>query len=155
LRSYQKQGYDWLGFLREYSFGGILADDMGLGKTLQTLSMLQREKESGPSQPSLVVMPTSLIYNWVAEARKFTPSLKVLVHTGPQRNSDPLEFAAYDVIFTTYGLVRSDLDMLAKFPFHYLILDESQMIKNPSSKTAKSSQRSRRQPPPFAHGYPR
>ncbi len=138
LRSYQKQGYDWLGFLQEYSFGGILADDMGLGKTLQTLSLLQREKENGPTQASLVVMPTSLIYNWVAEARKFTPSLKVLIHTGSQRNTDPLEFSQYDVIFTTYGLVRSDLEMLAKFPFHYLILDESQMIKNPSSKTAKA-----------------
>lgn len=138
LRSYQKQGYDWLGFLRENNLGGILADDMGLGKTLQTLSLLLREKEEGASQPSLVVMPTSLIYNWSAEARKFAPSLRVLAHTGGQRVTDAAEFSKYDLILTTYGLVRSDLEMLASFPFHYLILDESQMIKNPSSKTARA-----------------
>lgn len=138
LRTYQHQGYNWLRFLQEYHFGGILADDMGLGKTLQTLSLLQREKESGATQPSLVVMPTSLIHNWLAEARKFTPTLRVLVHTGAQRATDLDIFADQDVILTTYGLVRSDLDRLVKFPFNYLILDESQMIKNPGSKTAKA-----------------
>jgi superfamily II DNA or RNA helicase len=138
LRLYQKQGYNWLGFLQEHNLGGILADDMGLGKTLQTLSLLQREKENGEAQPSLVVMPTSLIYNWVAEARRFTPSLRILIHTGAQRNVDPKYFALNDVVLTTYGLVRQDVDMLGKFPWHYLILDESQMIKNPGSKTARA-----------------
>lgn len=138
LRSYQRQGYNWLGFLQEYNFGGILADDMGLGKTLQTLSLLQRDKENGATQPSLVVMPTSLIHNWLAEARKFTPSLRVMAHTGTQRTTDIHEFSKHDVIFTTYGMVRSDLEMLVRYEFHYLILDESQMIKNPGSKTAKA-----------------
>ncbi len=138
LRHYQKEGYNWLGFLQEHHLGGILADDMGLGKTLQTLSLLQREKENGATQPSLVVMPTSLIYNWVAEAQRFTPGLRILVHTGAQRNTDPKYFALNDVVLTTYGLARQDIDMLNKFPWHYLILDESQMIKNPASKTARA-----------------
>jgi superfamily II DNA or RNA helicase len=138
LRAYQKQGYNWMGFLQEHHFGGILADDMGLGKTLQALSLMLREKENGATQPSLVVMPTSLIYNWVAEARRFTPSLRVLVHTGAQRNVDPKYFALNDIVLTTYGLVRQDIEMMRNFPWHYLILDESQMIKNPSSKTARA-----------------
>lgn len=138
LRSYQQQGYNWMSFLQEFSFGGILADDMGLGKTLQTLSLLQMEKEKEVGQPSLVILPTSLVHNWVAEAGKFTPQLRILVHTGSQRNTDLRFFPKYDVIITTYGLVRQDLEMLQQFPFHYLILDESQMIKNPGSKTAKA-----------------
>lgn len=138
LRSYQKRGYDWLGFLRENGFGGILADDMGLGKTLQTLSLLQREKENGAEQPSLIVMPTSLVYNWEAEARKFTPELRILNHTGVGRTKNVANFAIYDIILTTYGIVRQDLKFLKDFPFHYVILDEGQMIKNPASKTAKA-----------------
>lgn len=138
LRAYQKRGYDWLGFLRENSFGGILADDMGLGKTLQTLSLLQCEKEAGAKQPSLIVMPTSLVYNWEAEAAKFTPELRLLNHTGVSRTKNSANFSIYDVILTTYGIVRQDLDMLRAYPFHYIILDEGQMIKNPASKTAKA-----------------
>ena len=138
LRTYQKKGYDWLCFLKEFNFGGILADDMGLGKTLQTLTLLLREKESGNETPSLVVMPTSLIYNWKSEAKKFAPQLKVHIHTGMNRAKDPAKFSKYDLILTTYGLVRQDHAMLKKFPFHYIILDESQMIKNPASKTAKA-----------------
>lgn len=138
LRTYQKQGYDWLHFLKGFSFGGILADDMGLGKTLQTLTLMLREKEQGNETPSLIVMPTSLIYNWLSEAKKFTPDLKVHVHTGVNRSKDPAKFSKYDLILTTYGLVRQDLKQLKPFPFHYIILDESQMIKNPASKTAKA-----------------
>lgn len=138
LRSYQKKGYDWLGFLRNQRLGGILADDMGLGKTLQTLCLLQAENEIGEKQPSLVVMPTSLVYNWRAEARKFTPELKILTHTGSNRTKNPANFTIYDIILTTYGIVRQDVEILKEFPFHYLILDESQMIKNPASKTAKA-----------------
>lgn len=138
LRSYQKKGYDWLGFLQEFSLGGILADDMGLGKTLQTLSLLQHEKEEGVNTPSMVVMPTSLVYNWMAEAQKFTPGLRILVHTGVNRARAVEAFTAYDLVLTTYGIVRQDLKLLKEFPFHYIILDESQMIKNPASKTARA-----------------
>lgn len=138
LRTYQKKGFDWLELLRTHGLGGILADDMGLGKTLQTLALLQKEKERGVKQPSMVVMPTSLIYNWLAEARKFTPELNILIHTGSSRTKNIANFALYDAIFTTYGLVRQDEKMMGDFPFHYIILDESQMIKNPSSKTAKA-----------------
>ena len=138
LRDYQRKGYDWLGFLQENGFGGILADDMGLGKTLQTLCLLQGEKEKKVGPPSLVIMPTSLVYNWMSEAQRFTPDLRILVHTGSSRAKDPSTFSAYDLVITTYGLARQDLEMLKTFPFHYIILDESQMIKNASSKTAKA-----------------
>jgi len=138
LRSYQKKGFDWLETLREHEIGGILADDMGLGKTLQTLALLIKEKERKVKEPSLVVMPTSLIYNWLSEARKFTPDLNILIQTGSKRTKNPANFTLYDVIFTTYGLVRQDLKILKDFPFNYVILDESQMIKNPSSKTSKA-----------------
>lgn len=118
--------------------GGILADDMGLGKTIQTLALLQKEKEEGTDSPSLIVLPTSLIQNWCNEARKFTPELKVLIHTGVGRQRRLDHFSKFDLILTTYGIVRQDIDQLKDFPFHYVILDESQMIKNPESKTAKA-----------------
>jgi hypothetical protein len=138
LRAYQKKGYEWLGFLRASSFGGILADDMGLGKTLQAISLLLREKELGNTAPSLIVMPTSLIYNWVSEAAKFAPSLRIMVHIGLHRARHVYSFQGYDLVLTTYGTVRQDLDMFRDFAWHYLILDESQMIKNPASKTSKA-----------------
>ena len=142
LRDYQKAGYNWFSFLRAYNFGGCLADDMGLGKTIQTLAMLQKVKEddlaiSAPST-SLIVMPTSLIYNWLTEARKFTPKLKIHAHTGTNRNKDVAHFANYDIIITTYGVTRVDADELKNFYFNYIILDESQNIKNPSSKSFKA-----------------
>lgn len=138
LRGYQKRGYDWLKFLGTNKLGGILADDMGLGKTLQTLTLLQHEKEKGASAPSLIVMPTSLLYNWAEEAKKFAPTLRVHLHAGLNRAKEPRSFQHVDLILTTYGTVRQDITMLRKSPFHYLILDESQMIKNPDSKTAKA-----------------
>jgi len=138
LRKYQAQGYDWLVFLKQHKMGGILADDMGLGKTLQTLSLMQAEKEAGNTTPSLVVMPTSLIYNWKNEAAKFTPQLQVHIHTGINRSKDPQAFEGYDLVLSTYGIVRQDVDLLKNFPFHYIILDEGQMIKNPESKTAQA-----------------
>ena len=138
LRAYQKKGFEWLCFLRASSFGGILADDMGLGKTLQAISLLLREKEEGNTDPSLVVMPTSLIYNWVSEAAKFAPDLRIMVHIGLGRARHVYTFKGYDLVLTTYGTVRQDLDMLRDFEWHYLILDESQMIKNPASKTSKA-----------------
>lgn len=142
LRSYQKAGYNWFSFLREYNFGGCLADDMGLGKTIQTLAMLQKIKEEDEEQltksTSLIIMPTSLIYNWLNEAKKFTPKLKIHAHTGSSRNKDISQFAKYDIIITTYGITRVDIDLLKDYYFNYIILDESQNIKNPSSKSFKA-----------------
>jgi len=143
LRPYQQAGYDWMNFLRQYRFGGCLADDMGLGKTVMTLAMLQGQKESGATEPnaarpSLLVMPTSLLYNWELEARKFTPSLRVMVYTGTYRDKNTAQFDNYDLILTSYGIVRIDIDLLSDYRFNYVILDESQAIKNPSSYITKA-----------------
>lgn len=138
LRPYQKAGYDWLRFLQEYELGGCLADDMGLGKTVQTLAMLAYQKESSRSSTSLLIMPTSLIYNWELEAKKFTPDLNILVYTGAQRVKDSSLFRGYDLVLTSYGITRLDVEVLKSFHFHYVILDESQAIKNPSSIITKA-----------------
>jgi SNF2 family DNA or RNA helicase len=138
LRPYQKAGYNWLRFLASYKLGGCLADDMGLGKTVQTLAMLQAQKESGQGGTNLLVMPTSLLYNWEMEARKFTPNLRVHVYTGTNRNKDVSRFKNYDLVLTSYGIVRLDIIELQKYYFSYVILDESQAIKNPSSNIAKA-----------------
>jgi len=138
LRPYQKAGYDWLRFLNEYNFGGCLADDMGLGKTVQTLALLAHEKSRTEGATSLLVMPTSLIYNWELEAKKFTPDLKVLVYTGSQRLKDNRQFQKYDLVLTSYGITRLDVDILKGFFFNYIILDESQAIKNPGSIISKA-----------------
>jgi superfamily II DNA or RNA helicase len=133
LRPYQKSGYDWLRFLNQYNFGGCLADDMGLGKTIQTLALLQSEKERGAKSPSLLIMPTSLLYNWALEAAKFTPDLKVMNYTGSNREKDTALFNGYDLILTSYGIVRLDIELIQSYRFNYVILDESQAIKNPAS----------------------
>lgn len=142
LRPYQKAGYDWFHFLQKYNFGGCLADDMGLGKTIQTLALLQKGKEEQAEQgvhtTSLIVMPTSLIYNWVNEAKKFTPKLKIHTHTGTFRDKNIAVFDKYDVVITTYGITRVDIEVIKEMYFHYIILDESQNIKNPSSKSFKA-----------------
>ncbi|MBC7747153.1 MAG: DEAD/DEAH box helicase family protein, partial [Methylotenera sp.] len=142
LRPYQKAGYDWFHFLQKYNFGGCLADDMGLGKTIQTLALLQKckeeQQEQGIHTTSLIVMPTSLIYNWINEAKKFTPKLKIHTHTGTFRDKDLAIFAKYDVVITTYGITRVDVELMSQMYFHYIILDESQNIKNPSSKSFKA-----------------
>ena len=140
LRPYQKAGYNWLRFVQDYQFGGCLADDMGLGKTIQTLAMLQQRHESGDNQnaASLLVLPTSLVYNWQSEAAKFTPGLRVLAYTGTYRDKNPDRFADYDVVLTSYGIVRLDTELLASYKFDYVILDESQAIKNPSSTTSQA-----------------
>ncbi|PWK72952.1 helicase-like protein [Mucilaginibacter oryzae] len=139
LRPYQKAGYNWFHFLKQYHFGGCLADDMGLGKTVQTLSLIQKHKEdtenNGGKATSLVIMPTSLIYNWLNEARKFAPQLRLMVHTGTMRYRSAEVFANYDVVITTYGISRIDIEIFKDFFFDYVILDESQNIKNPSSKS--------------------
>ncbi|KAA9331906.1 DEAD/DEAH box helicase [Adhaeribacter soli] len=138
LRPYQKAGYNWLHFVKDYKFGGCLADDMGLGKTVQTLAMLQHRKENGADSASLLVMPTSLIYNWLNEAQKFTPQLRILNYTGTYREKSASIFKHYDLILTSYGIVRLDSELLKKYYFDYIILDESQAIKNPNSNTSQS-----------------
>ena len=137
LRPYQRAGYNWLRFLNEYKLGGCLADDMGLGKTVQTLTMLQAEKDAGAGS-TLLIMPTSLIYNWEMEANKFTPELRILNYTGTLRNKDIKRFENYDLILTSYGITRLDVELLQQFYFNYIILDESQVIKNPTSNIAKA-----------------
>jgi SNF2 family DNA or RNA helicase len=141
LRTYQKAGYNWLCFLSENFLGGCLADDMGLGKTVQTLALLQREKEGGQRRTSLLVMPTSLLYNWENEARRFTPNMRILNYTGPDRTKRLDLLGFYDLVLTSYGTVRQDIDLFQQFYFHYIILDESQLIKNPASGVAKAVHR--------------
>ncbi len=198
LRPYQKAGLDWFYFLKSNQFGGCLADDMGLGKTIQTLSLLQKEKEcymqALPNVPqvslaatvdsqkmmgqavqmdlfssvndnanrtqfiqnggivapkentvkqtsircSLIIVPNSLVYNWYQEALKFTPDLKLLVYTGVNRYKNAAQFANYDLVISTYGTARVDIEVLKEFKFNYLILDESQAIKNPNSQSSKA-----------------
>jgi SNF2 family DNA or RNA helicase len=137
LRPYQKAGFNWLNFLNKFKFGGCLADDMGLGKTVQTLTLLQYLKEQHDSSPSLLIMPTSLLYNWELEANKFTPGLKVYNYTGTNRIKDASLFNNYDLVLTSYGITRLDIDILKEFYFNYVILDESQAIKNPNSNISK------------------
>lgn len=138
LREYQKSGYNWLNFLDEFGWGGCLADDMGLGKTVQMLAFLLNVSNENPGATHLIVVPRSLVFNWENEVRKFTPKLSVLRHTGSDRIKDLTSFLQYDLILTTYGLVRSDIELFREFNFHYVVLDESQAIKNPLTKTAKA-----------------
>ena len=142
LRAYQKVGYDWLQFLREYGFGGILADDMGLGKTVQMLAALAKYHEENPSAQSLVVVPTSLVHNWDAERAKFTPQLTSHVHHGtrPQTAEEYAELDA-QLIITTYNTLRNDIELLSTKTFGYAILDESHAIKNPSSQVTRAVNR--------------
>ena len=140
LRPYQKHGYDWLHFLREYKFGGILADDMGLGKTVQVLTYLQSLQEQARAQSAaLLVVPKSLITNWQRESEKFTPGLRFLEYMGNLRNKDVSIFDDYDVVITTYGTMLRDIEILHKYKFHHIVLDESQAIKNPLAKSAKAA----------------
>jgi non-specific serine/threonine protein kinase len=140
LRPYQKFGYDWLHFLREYGFGGCLADDMGTGKTIQTLAFLQSLYEREPDLPAtLLVLPRSLLFNWQREAERFTPNFKVYVHADQGRADDSEQFGVHNLVLTTYGTMLRDVDLLRKYEFHYVILDESQAIKNPLAETSKAA----------------
>ena len=143
LRDYQREGLGWLGFLREFGFGGCLADDMGLGKTIQVLALLQsraqeRAKNKQPHKPSLVVVPRSLVFNWMQEAAKFTPNLRMLDFSLPTRTTLADPFQERDVVLTTYGTLLRDILKLKDVEFDYVILDESQAIKNAQSQSAKS-----------------
>lgn len=142
LRPYQLEGLAWLQYLRAQGLGGILADDMGLGKTAQVLAHVLAEKQAGRlTHPALVVMPTSLVFNWHAEAARVTPDLRVLALHGAQRAERLLEAAQHDLVFTTYPLVWRDVDALAQQRWHLLILDEAQMVKNAGTRTAHALRR--------------
>lgn len=139
LRPYQKEGLKWLNFLDDFKLGGCLADDMGLGKTLQVISFIKHLKAKNKSKkPHLIIVPTSLIFNWNDEVQKFCPTLKINTLTGVNRTKDTSEFENYDIVLTTYGIIINDIDYLKKYEFNYIILDESQAIKNPNSKRFKS-----------------
>ena len=138
LRGYQEMGLGWLRFLDQMAWGGCLADDMGLGKTIQALALLQFLKEQEREGPSLVVTPKSLIFNWLREAQRFTPNLKTVAYTGQKRSAVFDDLAEYDLVLTTYGTVRRDIEKLAKVKFFYVMLDEGQAIKNPDSQNARA-----------------
>ncbi len=139
LRDYQKEGLNWLQFLREYNLGGILADDMGLGKTVQTLAhLLIEKKEERADLPSLVIAPTSLMVNWAREAEKFAPDLSILVLQGQDRKKKFEEILDYDIVLTTYPLLTRDADVLLNHHWHFVILDEAQNIKNPKAKASQN-----------------
>ncbi len=139
LRGYQRDGLAWLQFLRGYDLNGILADDMGLGKTVQTLGHLLIEKENGRAdRSSLVVAPTSLIPNWRSEAERFAPDLRVVVWHGPDRVE--AELGGCDLVLTSYALLARDRELLARQPWHIVILDEAQAIKNPQALATQAVQ---------------
>lgn len=139
LRPYQQAGYDWLHFLHEYGFGGCLADDMGTGKTVVTLAFLQSLRERGQAAAAdLLILPRSLLFNWEREITSFTPSLRSFIHADQQRIQDPAAFGNYDLVLTTYGIALRDVELLRQYTFSYVILDESQAIKNPFAETAKA-----------------
>ena len=140
LRDYQMEGLAWMQFLREYEFAGILADDMGLGKTIQTLAHILIEKEAGRlTKPALVVAPTSLMSNWMDEATRFAPDLRVLLLHGKERLQLFDQISNVDLVLTTYALLPRDEDLLREHEYHMIILDESQYIKNMRSKSAQTA----------------
>lgn len=140
LRDYQKFGFKWLKTLSKYGLGGILADDMGLGKTIQMLTFLLSERQEKGSEANLIIVPTSLVYNWEEEVKKFAPSLKTLLVLGTkdERNNLIKESGDYDLVITSYPLVRRDIEEYKNISFRYCVLDEAQHIKNYNSMNAKS-----------------
>ncbi len=138
FREYQTKGFGWLWFMYKYGLNGILADDMGLGKTLQALTAVQKAKEEYGPMPTLVICPTTVVFNWEAEIQKFAPSLSCLKLAGVERKQMFKEIPNYDVVITSYALVRRDVEKLKNINFRYIILDESQNIKNAMSQTAQA-----------------
>ncbi len=138
LREYQKEGLNWLNFLDEMGWGGILADDMGLGKTLQVLTFLQHIVKNNTTA-NIIVVPTTLLFNWENEIAKFSPELKAYYHYGINRTKDASVFDDYHLVFTTYGVLLRDIEVLREYQFNYAVLDESQAIKNPASRRFKAA----------------
>jgi SNF2 family DNA or RNA helicase len=157
MREYQSEGLNWLYWLQSSGLGGCLADDMGLGKTIQTLALLQHNnevhkpqerpakkdsltlfKEPSRNLTSLIVVPASLIYNWENEIKRFVPDMKVHIYKGIQRKKNTSYFECFDIIISSYHTIRQDIDIISTYNFHYIILDESQVIKNPASMIYKS-----------------
>ncbi|MBJ6723522.1 DEAD/DEAH box helicase [Geomesophilobacter sediminis] len=143
LRKYQVEGYSWLGFLYEHRFGACLADDMGLGKTIQAIALLAGLLEGGikaaeVAGPHLVVVPPSLIFNWESEIARFYPRLNVMVYRGTGRRAD---FEGVDVVLTSYGVVQRDIEELGQIPFHVIVFDEAQSIKNIHAETTGAVRR--------------
>ena len=140
LRPYQREALNWLQFLREHELAGVLADDMGLGKTVQVLAHLLEEKRCGRmDRPSLVVAPTSVVSNWKHEAERFAPGLRVLVLHGQSRKALFGRLAEHDLVLTTYPLLSRDREQLQQQPYHVLILDEAQFVKNAKTKAAQAA----------------
>lgn len=139
LREYQKEGLNWLNFLDDFGFGGCLADDMGLGKTLQIIAFILSQRKKYTFNTNLVIVPTSLIFNWQAEVEKFAPSVKILTIYGSTRVKEIDSFDSYEIILTSYGTLLSDVNFLKKYRFNYIFLDESQAIKNPDSQRYKAA----------------
>ena len=140
LRGYQREALGWLRFLRDFGFGGCLADDMGLGKTVVVLALVESRRldTTRDRRPSLVVVPRSLVFNWISEAARFTPALRVLDFAGADRHTAGAAVADVDIVLTTYGTLRRDVARLQSHVFDYVILDEAQAIKNQSTATAKA-----------------
>lgn len=139
LRDYQREGLNWLGLLDRLNFGGCLADDMGLGKTVQIIAFILHQREKYGATTNLIVVPTSLLFNWQEEIEKFAPSIKVLLHYGPERQKNISHLHEYEVVLTSYGMLLSDIRFLKTFHFNYIFLDESQAIKNPNSEKYKAA----------------
>lgn len=144
LRPYQRDGYNWLCFLYEHRLGGCLADDMGLGKTLQAISLLAAIKDGIfndsfiTNLPHMIIVPPSLIFNWEQEIKRFAPKMKVFIYSGTDRNPD---FTGYDIIITSYGIVRRDIEIFEGMNFHVIIFDEAQAIKNITAETTSAIRR--------------
>ena len=139
LRDYQKQGLDWLNYLDGFNFGACLADDMGLGKTLQIIAFILSQNKKQPKNTNLVVVPTSLLFNWQSEVEKFAPSIKIVTHYGANRIKNTAHFEGNEIVLTTYGMMLSDIRFLKEFHFNYIFLDESQAIKNPNSERYRAT----------------
>ena len=137
LRTYQKEGLGWMRYLRDVGLNGCLADDMGLGKTVQVLALLEEQRQAGEG-PFLAVLPKSLIFNWTQEAQRFTPEMRVAALAGTDRPKSADEMPEADLYLTSYPTLLRDIVWLKDLPFQYVILDESQAIKNPAAKTTKA-----------------
>lgn len=139
LRDYQKEGLNWLNLLDDFNFGGCLADDMGLGKTVQIIAFILSQRAKRDHNTNLVVVPTSLLFNWQDEVERFAPSINVLTHHGAGRAKDVGSFDEYEIVLTTYGTLLSDIRFLKGYRFNYIFMDESQAIKNPNSERYKAA----------------